>query len=94
MYFCLIYKSLFFREIYDIVNNMNFFGRVRQMSIISFISFCVEYYAKHTGKTSDEVYKLFKKEKLIELLDEDYGDLHGMGMEYMMYFIDEYLGVA
>ena len=64
------------------------------MSKISFISFCVEYYAKHTGKTSDEVYELFKREKVIELLESDYDDLHGMGMEYLMQFIDEYLGVS
>ncbi|MBQ1815070.1 MAG: DUF3791 domain-containing protein, partial [Ruminococcus sp.] len=30
------------------------------MSKISFVIFCVEYYAKHTHKTRDEVYKLFK----------------------------------
>ena len=33
------------------------------MSKISFISFCVEYYAEHVNKTSDEVYEIFKKEK-------------------------------
>lgn len=29
------------------------------MSKLSFISFCVEHYAQHTHKSSDEVYKLF-----------------------------------
>ena len=62
------------------------------MSKISFISFCVEYYAEHIHKPSNEVYELFKKEKLIELLENDYDDLHGMGMEYLMQFFDEYLG--
>ena len=65
-----------------------------EMSKISFISFCIEYYAKHTGKTSDKVYELFKQENVIELLENDYDDLHGMGMEYLMQFIDEYLGAA
>ncbi len=40
---------------------------------------------------SSQVYKLFDKTKLLELLDLDYEDLHGMGLEYLMKFIDEYL---
>lgn len=47
VYFRLIPKSLFFLWSYDIVSNMNFFGRVRQVSKISFISFCVKNYAKY-----------------------------------------------
>ena len=64
------------------------------MSKISFITFCVEYYAKHTHKTRDEVYKLFKSEKVLDLLKDDYDDLHDMSIEYMMQMIDEYLGAA
>ena len=64
------------------------------MSKISFISFCVEYYAKHINKSSNEVYELFKQEKVLELLENDYDDLHGMGMEYIIQLIDEYLGAA
>lgn len=64
------------------------------MSKLSFVSFCVEYYAEHIGKPSDEVYELFKREKLLDMLEADYEDLHGMGMEYLMSFIDEYLGGA
>lgn len=60
------------------------------MSKISFISFCVEYYSDHIGISSDEVYKLFKNSGLIDLLNEDYDDLHGMGFEYLMQFIDEF----
>lgn len=48
----------------------------------------------HTYKTRDEVYKLFKSEKVLDLLKDDYDDLHGMSMEYMMQMIDEYLGAA
>ena len=59
------------------------------MSKVSFISFCVEHYAQHTHKPSDEVYKLFKTEKVLDLLKDDYDDLHGMSMEYMMQMIDE-----
>ena len=60
------------------------------MSKISFISFCVEYNAEHVNKTSDEVYEIFKKEKLLDLLESDYEDLHGMSMEYLMQMFDEY----
>ena len=64
------------------------------MSRISFISFCVGYYAKHINKSSNEVYELFKQEKVLDLLENDYDDLHGMGMEYIIQLIDEYLGAA
>ena len=64
------------------------------MSKLSFISFCIEHYAQHTHKSSDEVYELFKTEKVLDLLRDDYDDLHGMSMEYMMQMIDEYLGAA
>ncbi len=64
------------------------------MSRISFKSFCVEYYAKHINKSSNEVYELFKQEKVLDLLENDYDDLHGMGMEYIIQLIDEYLGAA
>ena len=63
------------------------------MSRLSFVAFCVELYAQHTGKHSDEVYRLFKDEKVLEFLENDYDDLHGMGMEYLMQMIDDYLGV-
>lgn len=62
------------------------------MSRTSFKTFCIEYYAEHIGEPSEKVYELFKREKILEMLDEDYEDLHGMGMEYLMKFFDEYLG--
>ena len=64
------------------------------MSKISFVSFCVENYAKHIGKPSDEVYRDFKNEKVLDFLNEDYEDLRGMGIEYLMQMIDKYLGAA
>ncbi len=62
------------------------------MSELSFVTFCVEYYAEHINQPSEKVYQLFKEEKVLDLLRDDYGDLHGMSMEYMMQFIDQYLG--
>ena len=61
------------------------------MSRLSFAAFCIENYADHTRKAGNEVYRLFKKEGLLDLIRDDYGDLHGMSMEYMMQFCDEYL---
>ena len=62
------------------------------MSQTSFISFCVEFYAAHVGKTGAEIYDLFKKEGILDWLETDYDDLHGMGIEYLMQTFDEYLG--
>lgn len=54
------------------------------MSRLSFLSFCIEHYADYIRRPSNEVYNLFAKEGLLDLLREDYDDLHGMGMEYMV----------
>lgn len=62
------------------------------MSQVSFISFCIEYYAEHIGRPGDEVYALFKEEKLLDFIRDNYDDLHGMGMEYLMQLFDDYLG--
>lgn len=69
----------------------NLFEGGRKLSRVSFIAFCIEHYASHVNKPSSDIYKLFKKEKLLDMLDEDYDDLHGMGMEYLMQLFDEYL---
>ena len=50
------------------------------MSTLSFKAFCIEYYAAHIGRPSNEVYALFERTGLLNLLDEDYEDLHGMSM--------------
>ena len=61
------------------------------MSRLSFKILCIEHYAQHIGKPSNEVYELFAREHLLDLLNSDYEDLHGMGLEYLMQFFDEYL---
>ena len=62
------------------------------MSKTSFKAFCVEYYANHVGKTGPEVYDEFERSGLLNELENDYEDLHGMGMEALMQLFDEYLG--
>ncbi|MCD7778053.1 MAG: DUF3791 domain-containing protein [Clostridiales bacterium] len=64
------------------------------MSRLSFIPFCIEHYAEHISMPGNKVYELFKREGLVDFLREDYGDLHGMGKEYLMQLIDNYLGDA
>lgn len=32
------------------------------MSVLSFQTFCIEYYSHHIGKSSNEVYTLFEKD--------------------------------
>lgn len=62
------------------------------MSKTSFKTFCIEFYAKHVDKTGAEIYDLFEKSGLLKELDNDYEDLHGMGMEALMQMFDEWLG--
>lgn len=61
------------------------------MSELSFQAFCIEFYSKHIQKPSLEVYALFARSGLLDMLKTDYDDLHGMGMEALMQFFDEYL---
>lgn len=61
------------------------------MSKLSFTAFCIELYAEHIGKYSTEVYRIFENSGLLDMLDEDYEDLHGMSFEYLMRFFDSYL---
>ncbi len=62
------------------------------MSKLSFKAFCIENYAEYKKMNSADVYELFEKTNLFNLIDSDYEDLHGMSFEYMMQFIDNYLG--
>ncbi|MCI8806254.1 MAG: DUF3791 domain-containing protein [Clostridiales bacterium] len=62
------------------------------MSKLSFNTFCIEYYSHHINKPSNEVYSIFKTSGLLDLINEDYEDLHGMSMEYLMCFFDDYFG--
>ncbi len=71
--------------------NERYLGYI-SMSRLSFQTFCIEFYSHHIQKSSDNVFALFEKEGVLDLLEQEYEDLHGMGMEYMMQFIDEYLG--
>jgi hypothetical protein len=55
------------------------------------MTFCLELYAEHKNMSGPEVYQLFNKTGIIELLKTDYEDLHGMSFEYLNQFFDDYL---
>jgi len=61
------------------------------LSILSFKTFCIELYAEYKKIPSTDVYNLFINSGLLSLLSDDYEDLHGMSMEYLMHFFDEFL---
>jgi hypothetical protein len=62
------------------------------MSSLSFKTFCIEKYADYKTMPSNEVYKLFEKEGVLEMLERDYDILHGFGFEYIVRDIDRLLG--
>ncbi|MDR1196629.1 MAG: DUF3791 domain-containing protein [Endomicrobium sp.] len=61
------------------------------MSLLSFETFCIEFYAEHTNSAGFQVYDKFVKSGLLEMLKTDYEDLHGMSFEWLMRFFDDYL---
>ena len=62
------------------------------MSRLSFKTFCIEKYADHKCVPSNEVYALFEKNGVLQMLDEDYDILHGHGFEYIIHDIEKILG--
>lgn len=72
------------------MNCMKIPGNIENMSQLSFQTFCIELYAEHKSMTSPEVYALFQKTGLFDMLTTDYEDLHGMSFEYLMQLFDEY----
>ena len=58
------------------------------MSRLSFKTFCIELYADRKSIPSNEVYALFEKHGILQMLDEDYEILHGHGFEYVIHDID------
>ena len=62
------------------------------MSKLSFKVFCVEMYARYKSMLGSDVYKLFKQEGVLEMLERDYDVLHGFGFEFIVRDIDEFLG--
>jgi len=61
------------------------------MSKLSFTAFCIEKYADYKAMPSNEVYKLFEGNGVLDMLDRDYEVLHGFGFEYIVRDIDQFI---
>jgi len=59
------------------------------LSKLSFTAFCIEKYADKKMMHSNEVFKLFEKNGILEMLDTDYELLHSFGFEYIFRDIDK-----
>ena len=59
------------------------------MSSLSFKTFCIELYADRKSMPSNEVYALFEKNNILEMLDKDYDILHGHGFDYILQDIEQ-----
>ena len=61
------------------------------MSRLSFKVFCIEKYADRVKMPSNEVFRLFEKNGILQMLDQDYELIHGHGFEYIANDIDKIL---
>ena len=61
------------------------------MSRLSFKTFCIELYADHKTIPSNDVFTLFEKNGILQMLDDDYEILHGHGFGYVIQDIDKIL---
>lgn len=64
------------------------------MRRLSFKTMCIEHYADHINKNGNEVFSLFHQKGLLSHLDADYDDLHGMSVQYLMHYFDDYLNIS
>jgi len=55
------------------------------MTILPFLTHCIEFYAEHAALSAPEVYRLFTKTGLLAMLIADYEDLHGMSNMLRMF---------
>ena len=63
------------------------------MSELSFKTYCIENYAEYRNLSSSAVFKQFDTSHLLDHLETDYEDLHGMGKTFLMDYFDQWLGV-
>ena len=53
-----------------------------------FVVMCIEQYAKHANKPSQEIYEEMRGAGIIDDLETDYEDLHGMSTAYLNDYFD------
>jgi hypothetical protein len=66
-------------------------AREKHMSRLSFKAFCIEKYADYKAIPSNEVFALFYKNRVLDMLDRDYDILHGFGFEYIANDIEQFM---
>ena len=64
---------------------------MKKVSKLSFKAFCIEKYAEYKSIPSNEVFKLFERHGVFDMLNNDYELLHGFGFEYIVRDIDRYI---
>ena len=62
----------------------------RERDINNFLVMCVEMYAYHINQPSHEVFKKLENSEVLQLLIDDYDELHGYSPEYINDLIDTY----
>ena len=62
------------------------------MKLVAFQVFCIENYAAHIAKTGSEVYAMFRKSGLLDILKSDYEDLHGLDSVALIHLFAQYFG--
>ena len=60
----------------------------RNKQINGFIIMCVEMYSKYKGLSNQRTYSLLKENNILNMFENDYDDLHGMGTEWLNNYID------
>ena len=67
--------------------NNKFFKQITK----SQTKYSIKKYVDYKSISSNEVYTLFKKNGILQILNEDYEILHGYGFEYIIHNIEEIL---
>ena len=62
------------------------------MSELSFKTYCIDNYAEYKNLSSSAVFEKFSDSLLLQHLETDYEDLHGMGKEFLMDYFDKWFG--
>lgn len=56
-----------------------------------FVILCIEMYSKYKNRFSFDIYKILKSHNVLDMLSDDYEDLHGMSTEWLNEYIDSFV---
>ncbi len=63
----------------------------KDKEINRFVVMCIEEYAEYVNQPSYAIYPELKEKGVIDLLREDYEDMHGFSWQYINAYIHDYL---